>query len=291
MMKMAEGYPLDQCALYACGSHSRLASRLQRSAPFLRTRAFNDTLYRTWNEPKASGGTRLIQAPREDLKIVQRRIADLLQRVLPPAYLACPVRGRSYVHNALRHKGAAEVRLLDVVDYFGRCDWRAVYAFFKRDLRCSPDVAWTLAGLTTRGGHLPQGSPCSPILSFFSYKDMWAEIAAKVESNGCKLSIYIDDITISGDHVPERLVWEVKEVLCKYGHSWHRGKERRRVNRPVEVTGIVLRPDKVTAPHRHYRKLLATRAELSRDQEPEIKTRLIARARSLESQIKHLQAL
>jgi len=80
------GYALHQCGLYATRSRGRLALRIGRSAGFLRARADRPSLYRVWREQKASGGTRLIEAPREDLKAIQRRIADLLQRVLPPDY-------------------------------------------------------------------------------------------------------------------------------------------------------------------------------------------------------------
>jgi hypothetical protein len=166
-------YPLHQCGLYSVQTKTRLARVLGRSSNFLLSRAHHPELYKTWREEKASGGFREIEAPREDLKGIQRRIADLLQRVIAPSYLFSPVRGRSYIDNALTHIGATEIRLLDIVNYFGNCTSASVYDFFKYGLKCAPDVAWILTGLTTRGGHLPQGSPCSPILSFFSCQKMW----------------------------------------------------------------------------------------------------------------------
>ncbi len=286
---MKFGYALHQCGLYALRSKARLAKRIGRSRQFLVGRAFDPKLYRIWQEEKSSGGYRTIEAPREDLKAVQRRIADLLQRVLAPKYLYSPVKGRSYVDNALAHHWSREVRLLDVVNYFGNCDSRAVYRFFLRGLKCSPDVAWLLTGLTTRDGHLPQGSPCSPILSFYSCHQMWAEIEGAVGAAGCHLTVYVDDVTISGTRVPETLIWQVKQILHRYGHSHHRKKERRHSDRPAEVTGIMVSPKKVCVPHRHFRKLQVTRLALRVAETDEDRTRLLARARSLEAQIHQLR--
>jgi hypothetical protein len=286
---MSRGYALDQCALYAIGSKARLARRLGRSPNFLVTRAFDGSLYREWQEAKSNGGSRTIEAPRDDLKAIQRRIADLLQRVLAPKYLYSPVKGRSYVENALAHHGSREVRLLDVVNYFGNCDWRAVYRFFIRDMRCAPDVAWILAGLTTRRGHLPQGSPCSPILSFYSCQNMWSEIDRIVEAAGCRLTVYVDDVTISGGLVPEALVWQVKTILHRYGHSHHRRKERRHFDRPAEITGIMIGPEKVSVPHRHFKKLQAARLAIRTAESEKARLTARARARSLEAQVHYLR--
>jgi hypothetical protein len=266
-----------------------MAKLLGRSPNFLANRSFKSDLYCVWDEKKPSGGVRTIEAPRADLKAIQRRITDLLQRVLPPDYLFCPVKGRSYVENALVHRGNQEVRLLDVVNYFGNCNWKAVYRFFRDDLRCDPDIAWLLTGLTTREGHLPQGSPCSPILSFYSCSPMWAEIAGLVHGAGCTLTVYVDDITLSGRFIPEALVWEIKKVLHRFGHSHHRGKERRHFGRAAEITGIIVAPDKVCVPHRHYKKLQAARLGIRTARNDEEAASLSSRARSLEAQIQSLR--
>jgi retron-type reverse transcriptase len=285
------GYALHQCALYATRSRARLALRLGRSAGFLRARAGQPNLYRVWEEKKSSGGTRLIEAPREDLKAIQRRIADLLQRVLPPEYLYSPVKGRSYIENAIAHRGSTSVRLLDISNYFGNCSADAVYRFFREQLRCEPDVAWLLTGLTTRGGHLPQGSPCSPILSFYSCWPMWEKIAGLTREAGCVLTVYVDDITISGKSVPEELVWRIKQVLRGHGHSHARKKERRHQNRAAEITGIMVAKDRVAVPHRHYKKMQHARLSARLADDEQERSALTARARSLEGQIQRLKNL
>jgi hypothetical protein len=287
---MSHGYPLDQCGLYAMKSHGQLAERIGRSKSFVRSRAReSERLYREWEEPKKNGGSRLIEAPREDLKLMQRRIADLLQRVAPPTFLFSPVKGKSYIDNAVMHFNAAEVRLLDIEDYFGRCDARAVFRFFTQDLRCEPDVAYTLTKLTTRNGHLPQGSPCSPILSFYSCWPMWKQITHIVEQANCGISVYVDDITISGDFVPEDLVWGVKQILRRFGHRHSARKERRHAGKPAEVTGVIVGQRQLCAPHRHYKKLQDARLQARLSPDSESRARQSARARSLEFQLQTLK--
>ena len=285
MKKPFDPYPLHQCALYALKSRKQLAARLDRSLPYLTSRSGKSSLYRERDEPKKSGGTRLIEAPRPDLKAVQRRIADLLQRVAPPDYLFSPVKGRSYLENALVHQHAHTIKLLDINDYFGNCLAKSVQTFFRKHLKCQPDVAYLLTGLTCRNGHLPQGSPASPILSFYSAFDMWNEICELVEAADCRMSLYVDDITISGDVVPERLVFEVKGILHRYGHDYSKRKEGRKHRRAAEVTGLMVGSGNAAVPHRHYWKLFKARHTAVTATDEDERACAAARATSLEYQV------
>ncbi len=91
---------------------------------------------------------------------------------------------------------------------------------------------------------------------------MWSEIEQLVEGAGCKLSVYADDLTISGDVVPEKMVWEVKKTLFRHGHRYSREKERSRRGRPVEVTGVILRKDGLAAPNRQHQRIHEIREQL-----------------------------
>ena len=77
-------------------------------------------VYRSFHIAKRSGGTRLILAPDERLKALQRRIVRrLLRRLRCHAAATGFERGRSIVANALPHAGKAVVVRLDVKDFFG----------------------------------------------------------------------------------------------------------------------------------------------------------------------------
>lgn len=120
---------------------------------------------------------------------------------------------------------------------------------------------------------------------------MWEKIAAVVRSAGCQVTVYVDDITISGRVIPEALVWRVKQILHSYGHSYARKKERHHRNRAAEVTGIMVDNRKLSLPHRHFKKMQQARLGIRLASSETEKASQSARARSLEGQIQKIRKL
>lgn len=255
----SQGYALRDSGLYNIQSRKKLAERLLISLSRMKRLTDGKDRYRCWTEPKKNGGVREIEAPLDDLKEVQSRISDLLKRVKAPDYLTAPVKGRSYVDNAAAHVGARAFHLLDIEDFFPSCTEKRVFWFFNSVMRCSVDVAATLAKLATRNGRLPQGSPCSPILAFYAYFDMWETINTIVEGGQCRLSLYADDLTISGACIREADIWKIKRTLHKYGHRYNRDKERAIINRAADITGVIVKDDVLLLPNRQHKALAAAR--------------------------------
>ena len=120
-------HTLEQSPFYKLCSPQKLAKLLFSSMDGLEALGDSKDRYQCWNEQKKNGGERRIEAPYDNLKTVQKRISELLQRIEPPDYLMAPVRGRSYVHNAAAHRGAKSFSLLDIEDFFPSCtaqSWR-----------------------------------------------------------------------------------------------------------------------------------------------------------------------
>lgn len=252
---------LNQSCFFKLRNTRKLADLVFIGVRTLESFANTENAYRCWDEPKKSGGVRHIEAPPENLKVVQKRVASLLQRIEPPRYLMAPARRRSYVHNAAAHCGSKAFRLLDIEDYFPSCSDKKVYWFFHKRMECAPDIAAILTKLATFNGHLPQGSPCSPILAYFAYLEMWEEIDAIVSSSGCRLSIYADDITISGETVYECSIWNVKQALHRHGHRYSRHKERSIVSKPADITGVIVSGEELLLPNRQYKKMKEVRRQ------------------------------
>ena len=269
-------------------SRKNLADLLFVSKTKLEGLAREENLYHDFLKPKPSGGFRTINAPRNDLKAIQKRIAELLQRIAPPDYLFAPVSGRSYVDNAAVHRGAQSIRLLDIEDFFPSCTANKVIWFFRKRMECSPDVAAIVRGIVTRSGSLPQGSPCSPILAYLCYVDMWEEIARIVNDVNCTLSVYADDVTISGNTVPGAAIWAIKKVLRKHGHRYSVRKERSKHLKPAEITGVILRRDKLHVPNRQRKALYDLRRQLTQKIPDRDVTRLKAQLRGREAQMKQV---
>lgn len=274
MLESVEFPQLKGTALFKVLTKKRLAELLLTSEGQLKKLVASDELYSSWTETKNNGGTRDIEAPYPHLKKVQKRVANLLQAIEAPDYLMAPVKNRSYVTNAAHHIGSRSYRLLDIEGFFPSCSEKRVFWFFNTCMQCNEDVSAILAAICTRNGRLPQGSPCSPILAFFSYIDMWEEIARIAKSSGNKLSIYADDITISGDSVLGETVWLVKQALHKHGHKFNIKKERSIVNKPVEITGVIVSTDKLLLPNRQHEKLHKTLIDRSLARSPKARAKL-----------------
>lgn len=271
-----------QSPFYKLRTRRRLAEILQTRAPSLQALINKPELYvrrykhkhedDVWlkTPPKESEASsyRAIDIPDPRLKTHQARIADLLGRIAPPPYLFSPVKGRSYVENAARHKGARAFWLLDIADYFPSCSANNVARFFSCHMLCAPDVTAMLTRITTLSGSLPQGSPCSPALAFYSNYEMWEDIDLLVARSGCTLSVYADDVTISGETVPGALIWEIKQRVRRQGLRIKKEKELSQRDAPADITGVIVRGDRTLLPNRQHHKLARLREERQRTRDP-----------------------
>lgn len=249
-------YELDQSPLYRLQSKKKLFKVLYVSSKKIRSLSQATKLY---SEGSANG--RSIEKPRADLKGIQKRIEDLLKRISMPEFIYAPAKGKSYISNACAHIGAQEVRCLDIAAYFQSTSSRRVFWFFNKLMECSPDVAGILTEVLTLDGRLPTGSPSSPIISYFSHQDMWKEIGRLVQDYQCTLSVYVDDVTISGDKVPKVLAAKLKKILNQYGLK-SKGCKEKYYRHPTafEVTGVIVQKDGfIGIPRRQHKKIYELR--------------------------------
>ncbi|MEH6497456.1 MAG: reverse transcriptase family protein [Pseudomonas marincola] len=248
----------------------------------------NNNLYqRLWKHKKMAAGPeawrrepprpelaemyRPIDIPDPRLKSIQSRVCDLLGRITPPDWLFSPVKGRSYVDNAARHTGAKAFWLLDIADYFGSCTANNVAHFFHKKMECSPDVTAILVNLVCHNGSLLQGSPCSPILAYFSNLNMWLEIEARIEKTDILHSVYADDLTFSGLKIPKAFIWGIKESVHKHGLMLKAEKEVSIIDGPADITGVIVQNDKTKLPNRQMKKLFELREQRQKAKSAKLK--------------------
>ncbi len=174
--------------------------------------------YRYRLETKRSGGVRLIEAPKDRLKTLQRRIlGEILDRV--PAHEAVHgfVRRRSIRTFAAPHVGQAAVLRMDLQDFFPSVRRARVQAVF-RTLGYPEVVADLLGGLATtraprevlRGdewvelrrlygqSHLAQGAPTSPALANACCYRLDCRLSGLARAAGVRYTRYADDLAFSG---------------------------------------------------------------------------------------------
>lgn len=155
--------------------------------------------YRTFQLKKRSGGLRQISAPDNSLKIIQRKLNQVLHAVYrrrSPVHGF--VKGRSIKSNAERHLGAEWILNFDLADFFPSIHFGRVKGLFShKPYNLPEEVSLTLAHICCDEKVLPAGAPCSPIVSNMICGKFDAEMKAIARQYGCMYTRYADDITIS----------------------------------------------------------------------------------------------
>lgn len=280
-------YDVNQSPFYRLRTKRRLARLLGLTPQELR-RLLRDLRYSVWTETNEKGKKRTIENPSAQLKRAQRKIANLLSRIQTDVALYCPAKGRSYVSNAKQHAGAKVIRTLDIRKYFPSTTANRVSWFWHQWMGCSPDVAMVLTRLCTFEGHLPTGSPLSPIMSYLAHVDMWRRVAAIANETGCALTIYIDDVTISAEKVPEWVMWAIKKEIYKTGLRYHKEKHYR--DGWGEVTGVVLKGGSALLPNRQHLKIHESRKALVSSATDEEREAVLRRLKGLTTQAQQIRA-
>src|SRR3990167_6262201 len=167
------------------------------SAELKRIWWFRHRMYRDFNIAKGAGKLRIITAPQDRLKHLQRRIADLLT---PMYRVRHPVHGfvadKSVKTNARSHVKSKFVLNLDIRDFFGAITENLVEGLF-RSLGIDRRVAEILARLCCNQNRLPQGAPSSPVISNMVCFRLDKELLAVAKATRCIYTRYADDISFS----------------------------------------------------------------------------------------------
>lgn len=184
--------------------------------------------YTTFTIPKKSGGVRTIHAPEPGLKLIQARLAVLLQDCLADINAERGIqekishgfrRGRSIVTNAQQHVGKRQVVNLDLIDFFPSINLGRVRGFFinNKHFRLKEPVANTLAQISCHGNELPQGAPTSPVISNLIAHILDVRLAGFAKATGFHYTRYADDLTFSTNlkDLPPKLV-RYDEVSTKW---------------------------------------------------------------------------
>lgn len=85
--------------------------------------------------------------------------------------------------------------------------------------------------------------------------DMWHEIDQIVNSKSCKLTLYVDALTISGEFISGEMIWKIKKTINRFGHKTNIQKERSVIGNTTEVTGVIINENKLLLPNRQHKAL------------------------------------
>lgn len=263
--KAKKFYRLQDSPIYKLQSKKKLAKLLFTSVTALRGMTDKSIPhYEYWEEKKTDGSMRPLCRPHEGLDKVQSRIAYLLACIETPDYVHAPVPRKTYVTNAAAHRGSRAFCLMDIESFYSSCREDKVLAFFHHQMQCSLDVAVLLARLCCDKGSLPQGSSSSPILSYWTYSEMWNAIYKIANDAGNIFTLYIDDLTASGNIVLRKTIWKIQQQIHKHDLSIKTKKTRWAIDKPVDVTGVIVSQAGMRLPNKQHKKLAQAISEFSK---------------------------
>jgi RNA-directed DNA polymerase len=149
--------------------------------------------------PKKSGGHREILSPRGSLKIIQRKLSQVLNSVyIPRPCVHGFAPGRSIISNAHAHVGKTYVLNVDLKDFFPSVNFGRVRGMFlAKPYSCNEAVASVLAKICCHNNQLPQGAPTSPVISNMLCASMDGQLQRLAKRHKCTYTRYADDITFS----------------------------------------------------------------------------------------------
>lgn len=238
--------------------------------------------YHSFERPKRSGGVREINAPEPRLKMLQRRLANVIYSCIVEAEENNPPRRplshgferskppRSIFTNASVHKNHRYVLNLDLEDFFPSFNFGRVRGFFIKDKRfeLNEKIATVIAQIACYRNELPQGSPCSPVISNLLGHLLDVRLARLAKKNKCTYSRYADDLTFStnkkafpaaiAEPIPENSPrWQVGPALKKQienaGFKVNHSKTRMQWRGSRQVTTGLIVNQKVNVKSEYYR--------------------------------------
>lgn len=215
--------------------------------------------YHEFQIPKKHGnGVRVIDAPNNGLKALQRDVKVLLEALYTPSYNVMGfVTGKSVVDNARRHLHQNYILNLDLKDFFPSISQPRVWARLKLPpFNFQPKIASLIAGICsikktvnkdgvkTTVYVLPQGAPTSPILSNAVCEKLDRRLRGLAKRFRVNYTRYADDITFSGMRnvfKEDGFKVELERIIEDQNFHINRSKTRIQVaGNHQEVTGLTV---------------------------------------------------
>jgi RNA-directed DNA polymerase len=183
------------------------------------------------------GQFRTVYKPSQRLALIQKNFSTwLAEHVEFPEYVQGFVHKRSIVTNAKLHLAQRILLHADIKNFFDSITLDQVSDAL-RALGCDPTVADTMARCCTLNSRLPQGSSASPILANLACRHLDVDLNTLAKANQCQYSRYADDITISGNNVPNAA--DLKALVERHGFALRDNRCRiQKRGRSQYVTGL-----------------------------------------------------
>lgn len=255
-------YPLSQSPFYKLKNKKKLAELLGQNLTELTILAHQNDNYNVYNigsksvidHPYFQKKPRKIQEVKPHLNAIHRRILSLLRRIQAPNYLHSAIKKKSYKTNAQVHDKSRVLYKVDIKNFYESVTFGRVYHLFNSTFQCSEDVAHLLTRLCVYRRTLATGSCLSPLLSFWANLEMFERLAAYSLSKNLRMSLYVDDLTFSGQRVPKNTCFEIDKIIASYAYKPHKQKLYP-ANKAKIITGLALCNGRLDIPNKRRGKV------------------------------------
>ena len=256
---MLKRYTLHQSPLYRLNGIGRFKEIIGMRWDAIDTLLASDHYHVFLNEKG-----RWIQQPIGPLAVVHTRIGELLARIELPDYLFSK-KGRSYSDNARQHLGSVPMIKTDIHKFYPSTTRQMVFQMFVDEFQCAEDIAHRLADICCyRQEHLPTGSTLSGRVAFLAAKNMFDKIEELVLEAHCKMTVYVDDIAVSGDAASMRLLGAIRKIISSRGFKTKQKKTKSYPSlAPKTLTGTIIARDELRLPNVRHKNIWETRQELA----------------------------
>ena len=252
----------DLTRLQQAQTRKELASILgvqAKTLSFILYRIPESEKYHTFEIRKRSGGIREINAPEPQLKMLQKKLATTLYNCVDEIYENPPkglyshgfLKSRSIFTNAWNHKNRRYVLNLDLKDYFPSINFGRVRGYFlkNKEFNLQELAATVIAQIACHNNQLPQGSPCSPIISNLIAHILDVRLVRFAQKYKCTYSRYADDITISTNQSQFPAALAIQSSTHR--HKWELGKD---IIDEIQRAGFEVNPEKTKMQYRGSRQ-------------------------------------
>jgi retron-type reverse transcriptase len=221
--------------------------------------------YTHFTIPKKNGSTRSIQSPSDKLKKLQSNLSNLLLDCIDEINKSKEtkkttlshgfVRDCSIMTNALMHLNQKNILNIDLKDFFDSFNFGRVRGFFIKNhhFQLDPAIATVIAQIACYDNKLPQGSPCSPVITNLITHSLDIKLASLARKHSCIYSRYADDMTFSTRKsiFPQKIIRQegnkfiigkkLKSEISRAGFSINENKTRVQYkDSRQDVTGLVV---------------------------------------------------
>lgn len=229
---------IEKNKLYKCGSKKWLSKNIGNFKNISLKKLQNNNMFNCFNFKKIN---KPIQEPKKNLKIIHKNIHNILSQIDSPDYLFSK-KEKSCIDKAKLHKENSYMVKMDIKSFYPNCQKKYIFKFFKNNLKMVSDVAFIISNIICYENALPYGSPLSPTLCFWAYKNMFDEIYEVAKENNLIFTLYVDDMCFSSNFpLNKKFHLRINYILKKYGHQLKNKKIKYYAkSQNKEITGVVI---------------------------------------------------